>query len=130
MKNQSQPQPQVEEMDGSAVVPTGVDAETIKNIAHKIAVVPEGFNINPKMVGQLARRAKMGDGSSTFGLGVCRSSGFRIAGARWHSRAFEWTGFRTRNVQSASCCSVRHANRQVVGAAVGVAIGVESRSAV
>jgi 2-oxoglutarate dehydrogenase complex dehydrogenase (E1) component-like enzyme len=24
--------------------------------------VPEGFNINPKMVGQLARRAKMGDG--------------------------------------------------------------------
>jgi 2-oxoglutarate dehydrogenase complex dehydrogenase (E1) component-like enzyme len=35
----------------------------VKNIGHKIAVVPEGFNINPKMVGQLARRAKMGDGS-------------------------------------------------------------------
>jgi 2-oxoglutarate dehydrogenase E1 component len=57
------PQPEVEEMDGSALVATGVDAETIRTIAHKIAVVPEGFNINPKMVGQLARRAKMGDGT-------------------------------------------------------------------
>jgi 2-oxoglutarate dehydrogenase E1 component len=50
-------------MDGSTIVPTGVNAETVKNVGHKIAVVPEGFNINPKMVGQLARRAKMGDGS-------------------------------------------------------------------
>jgi len=58
-----QPQPEVVEMDGSAIVPTGVNAETVKNVGHKIAVVPEGFNINPKMVGQLARRAKMGDGS-------------------------------------------------------------------
>ena len=58
-----QAQPRVEEIDGSAIVPTGVNAETIKSIAHKIAVVPEGFNVNPKMVGQLARRAKMGDGS-------------------------------------------------------------------
>jgi multifunctional 2-oxoglutarate metabolism enzyme len=57
-------QPRVEELDGSAVVPTGVAAETIKSIAHKIAVVPEGFHVNPKMVGQLARRAKMGDGSA------------------------------------------------------------------
>ncbi len=51
------------ELDGSEVVSTGVAAETVKIIAHKIAVVPEGFNINPKMVGQLARRAKMGDGA-------------------------------------------------------------------
>jgi multifunctional 2-oxoglutarate metabolism enzyme len=58
-----QPVRQVEELDGSSVVETGVSAETIKNIAHKIAVVPEDFNINPKMVGQLARRAKMGEGS-------------------------------------------------------------------
>ena len=53
----------VEELDGSEVVPTGVAAETIRSLAHKIAVVPEGFNVNPKMVGQLARRAKMGDGA-------------------------------------------------------------------
>ena len=55
--------PASEELDGSMVVETGVDAEVIKRIAHKIAVVPEGFNINPKMVGQLARRAKMGEGT-------------------------------------------------------------------
>ena len=54
----------VEELDGSEVIPTGVSAETIRSIAHKIAVVPEGFHVNPKMVGQLARRAKMGDGST------------------------------------------------------------------
>jgi 2-oxoglutarate dehydrogenase E1 component len=52
----------VEELDGSAVPETPVSAETIKAIADKIAIVPEGFNINPKMVGQLARRAKMGSG--------------------------------------------------------------------
>jgi 2-oxoglutarate dehydrogenase E1 component len=56
----------VEEIDGSAVIPTGVAAETIKSIGHKIAVVPEGFHVNPKMVGQLARRAKMGDGSASL----------------------------------------------------------------
>jgi 2-oxoglutarate dehydrogenase E1 component len=58
-----QPYARVEEIDGSEVIPTGVSAETIRSIAHKIAVVPEGFHVNPKMVGQLARRAKMGDGS-------------------------------------------------------------------
>jgi 2-oxoglutarate decarboxylase len=57
------PQPEVEELDGSSIVETSVDAEAVKNIAHKIAVVPDGFNVNPKMVGQLARRAKMGDGA-------------------------------------------------------------------
>ena len=57
-----QPHQRVEEIDGSEVIPTGVSPETIRSIAHKIAVVPEGFHVNPKMVGQLARRAKMGDG--------------------------------------------------------------------
>jgi 2-oxoglutarate decarboxylase len=52
----------IEELDGSAVIETAIPAEVIKSIAHKIAVVPEGFNVNPKMVGQLARRAKMGSG--------------------------------------------------------------------
>src|SRR5207248_10993881 len=43
---------------------TGVGREVIRSIAHKISIVPEGFNINPKMVGQLARRAKMGEGEA------------------------------------------------------------------
>ncbi len=57
------PKPEVQELDGSSVVSTGVDVAAVRSIAHKVAVVPEGFNINPKMVGQLARRAKMGDGA-------------------------------------------------------------------
>jgi 2-oxoglutarate dehydrogenase E1 component len=52
------------EEDGSNVFDTHVDAETIRSLAHKISIVPEGFNINPKMVGQLARRAKMGEGAT------------------------------------------------------------------
>ncbi len=54
--------PPVTELDGSPVVETPVSAEAIRTIGDKIALVPEGFHINPKMVGQLARRAKMGSG--------------------------------------------------------------------
>ena len=85
-----QSHPRVEEMDGSEVIPTGVSAETIRSIAHKIAVVPEGFHVNPKMVGQLARRAKMGDGSApldwafaeavAFGSLVLEGSRVRLSG--------------------------------------------------
>jgi len=71
-----QPQQRVEEIDGSVIVPTGVDAETIRSIAHKIAVVPDGFNVNPKMVGQLARRAKMGDGSVPLDWAFAESVAF------------------------------------------------------
>lgn len=53
----------VAELDGSDVVETNVDANVIKEIAQQISVVPEGFNLNPKMVSQLARRAKMGEGA-------------------------------------------------------------------
>jgi 2-oxoglutarate dehydrogenase E1 component len=52
------------EIDGSEVVDTGIAANLIQLIAHKIAVVPEGFHVNPKMVGQLAKRAKMGEGAA------------------------------------------------------------------
>ncbi|MDX6694199.1 MAG: multifunctional 2-oxoglutarate metabolism enzyme [Blastocatellia bacterium] len=52
------------EEDGSALVETAITAEVVHSIARRIAVVPEGFNINPKMVGQLARRAKMGEGQA------------------------------------------------------------------
>jgi len=57
------PPPIVEE-DGSEIVETGVAAETIRELGQKIAVVPVGFNINPKMVSQLARREKMGAGQT------------------------------------------------------------------
>lgn len=80
----------IEELDGSTVVETPVDAATIKRIAGKIALVPEGFNVNPKMVGQLARRAKMGSGEApidwafaeamAFGTLVLEGSRVRLSG--------------------------------------------------
>ncbi|HEY0348542.1 MAG TPA: multifunctional oxoglutarate decarboxylase/oxoglutarate dehydrogenase thiamine pyrophosphate-binding subunit/dihydrolipoyllysine-residue succinyltransferase subunit, partial [Pyrinomonadaceae bacterium] len=56
-------EPVVSELDGSQVVETALDADVIKKIAQQISVVPEGFHLNPKMVSQLARRAKMGEGA-------------------------------------------------------------------
>ncbi len=55
--------PPVVELDGSETIDTSVDVEVVRNIARQISVVPEGFNLNPKMVTQLARRAKMGEGT-------------------------------------------------------------------
>ncbi|MGZ8848492.1 MAG: multifunctional oxoglutarate decarboxylase/oxoglutarate dehydrogenase thiamine pyrophosphate-binding subunit/dihydrolipoyllysine-residue succinyltransferase subunit, partial [Pyrinomonadaceae bacterium] len=52
----------VSELDGSQIVETAIDEAVIKKISDQISVVPEGFNLNPKMVSQLARRAKMGEG--------------------------------------------------------------------
>jgi 2-oxoglutarate dehydrogenase E1 component len=56
--------PTAREEDGSGVEETGVRREVISQITQKISLVPEGFNINPKMVGQLARRARMGEGAA------------------------------------------------------------------
>jgi 2-oxoglutarate dehydrogenase E1 component len=53
----------VSELDGSQIVDTAVTAEVIRQIGEAISVVPEGFNLNPKMVSQLARRARMSDGA-------------------------------------------------------------------
>ncbi len=80
----------IEELDGSAVIETPVSAEIIKTIAEKIALVPQDFHVNPKMVGQLARRAKMGTGSlpldwafaeaMAFGSLVVEGSRVRLSG--------------------------------------------------
>ena len=55
--------PATTDLDGSEVIETAVEVHTVKNITRQISVVPEGFNLNPKMVSQLARRAKMGEGT-------------------------------------------------------------------
>lgn len=56
--------PPLPDDDGSEILATGVLEETLKQVSEKISLVPEGFHINPKMVGQLARRAKMGTGEA------------------------------------------------------------------
>jgi len=62
--------------DGSAVMETGVSAERLKTISDKISLVPDTFHINPKMVGQLARRAKMGDGEIPMDWGFAEAMSF------------------------------------------------------
>jgi len=44
-------------------VSTAVSREALARIGHVMTTVPVGFNVNPKMVSQLARRAKMAEGS-------------------------------------------------------------------
>jgi len=73
VKELSAPTP---EEDGSVVVETGIEAETIRNIAHKISIVPEGFHVNPKMVGQLAKRAKMGEGEAPLDWAFAEAMAF------------------------------------------------------
>ncbi|MEJ7713294.1 MAG: hypothetical protein WKF84_26470 [Pyrinomonadaceae bacterium] len=49
--------------------------------------MPEGFNVNPKMVSQLARRAKMGEGEVPMDWAFGRGGGLGFARARRHTRA-------------------------------------------
>ena len=69
------PAPIVDE-DGSSILATPVSADVIKQIAHKISIVPEGFHVNPKMVGQLARRAKMGEGEVSMDWAFAEAMAF------------------------------------------------------
>jgi len=54
----------IEDEDGSHIFVSGVSADVLKTVAEKISLVPDAFHINPKMVGQLARRSKMGTGEA------------------------------------------------------------------
>ncbi len=66
-------EPPVIDEDGSNVLKTGAEAVLLKIAAEKISLVPDGFQINPKMVGQLARRAKMGAGEVPMDWGFAEA---------------------------------------------------------
>ncbi len=68
--------PEMIEDDGSPVFETGVGRERLFEIAEKISLVPDGFQINPKMVGQLARRHKMGTGEVLMDWGFAEALSF------------------------------------------------------
>ncbi|MEO6590075.1 MAG: multifunctional oxoglutarate decarboxylase/oxoglutarate dehydrogenase thiamine pyrophosphate-binding subunit/dihydrolipoyllysine-residue succinyltransferase subunit [Pyrinomonadaceae bacterium] len=59
--------------DGSQVLETPITKDTLETVSEKISIVPEGFHINPKMVGQLARRAKMGTGEVPMDWGFAEA---------------------------------------------------------
>ncbi|QYO66171.1 multifunctional oxoglutarate decarboxylase/oxoglutarate dehydrogenase thiamine pyrophosphate-binding subunit/dihydrolipoyllysine-residue succinyltransferase subunit [Leptolyngbya sp. 7M] len=71
-KQLSVPEPVIEE-DGSTVFETGASSEHLQTASEKISLVPAGFNINPKMVGQLGRRAKMGAGEVPMDWGFAEA---------------------------------------------------------
>ncbi|CAN5783067.1 multifunctional oxoglutarate decarboxylase/oxoglutarate dehydrogenase thiamine pyrophosphate-binding subunit/dihydrolipoyllysine-residue succinyltransferase subunit [soil metagenome] len=62
--------------DGSDILETGIAVETVNEIAEKISVIPDDFSINPKMVGQLGRRAKMGAGETPMDWGFAEAISF------------------------------------------------------
>ncbi len=68
--------PPVPEEDGSNILDTAVPGEMLDQITDRISVVPEGFNINPKMVGQLERRSKMGAGETPMDWGFAEAMAF------------------------------------------------------
>lgn len=65
--------PPSEEEDGSNLIETGVTKEVVEIVGKKISIVPEGFHVNPKMVGQLARRAKMTSGEIPMDWGFAEA---------------------------------------------------------
>jgi 2-oxoglutarate dehydrogenase E1 component len=65
--------PPVQEEDGSEIFETPISKQVLEKVSRKISIVPEGFNVNPKMVGQLARRAKMGSGEIPMDWGFAEA---------------------------------------------------------
>ena len=57
-------------------LPTGVPRETLAQIGRALTTVPSGFNLNPKMVQQLARRAKMAEGAQPLDWATAEALAF------------------------------------------------------
>lgn len=64
------------DMDGSTVLETGVAREALDEVSRTMSVVPQGFTINPKMVTQMSRRAKMGSGEIAIDWGFAEGLAF------------------------------------------------------
>jgi 2-oxoglutarate dehydrogenase E1 component len=55
---------------------TGVARETLSRIGRVLTTVPAGFRLNPKMVQQLARRARMAEGALPLDFGTAEALAF------------------------------------------------------
>ena len=55
---------------------TGVSREVLSRIGRVLTTVPPGFHLNPKMVQQLARRAKMAEGALPLDWGTAEALAF------------------------------------------------------
>jgi 2-oxoglutarate dehydrogenase E1 component len=61
---------------GVVEMETGVSRETLARIGRVLTTVPSGFRLNPKMVQQLARRAKMAEGALPLDWGTAEALAF------------------------------------------------------
>jgi 2-oxoglutarate dehydrogenase E1 component len=57
-------------------IETGVPADTLARIGRTLTTVPAGFTLNPKMVQQLARRAKMSEGAAPLDWATAEALAF------------------------------------------------------
>jgi multifunctional 2-oxoglutarate metabolism enzyme len=57
-------------------IETAVPRETLAHIGRALTTVPAGFHLNPKMVQQLARRARMAEGSLPLDWGTAEALAF------------------------------------------------------
>ncbi len=64
------------EPESVEVIKTGVDQHTLQVIGQTINTVPKGFNLNPKIVGLLARRAKMVEGEAAVDWAMAEALAF------------------------------------------------------
>src|SRR5262249_19770021 len=58
------------------LVETGGSRETLASIGRALTPVPSGFNLNPKMVQQLTRRAKMTEGAQSLDWATAEALAF------------------------------------------------------
>ena len=68
--------PPMPEDDGSEVMQTGVAREALGETSKALSLVPQDFSVNPKMVSQLTRRAKMGAGEVPIDWGFAEGLAF------------------------------------------------------
>jgi 2-oxoglutarate dehydrogenase E1 component len=64
------------ETENVEVIETGVDLRALHSIGQTINTVPKGFNLNPKIVGLLARRAKMVEGEAMVDWAMAEALAF------------------------------------------------------
>ncbi len=57
-------------------IETGVSRDTLARIGRALTTVPAGFHLNPKMVQQLARRARMAEGALPLDWGTAEALAF------------------------------------------------------
>jgi 2-oxoglutarate decarboxylase len=71
------PTPPVAPAEGAVIeIETGVARDTLTRIGRVLTTVPPGFHLNPKMVQQLARRAKMAEGGAPLDWGTAEALAF------------------------------------------------------